>query len=123
MAQGGCDLNIYGKDGTKVGRVDRRGTVWVSGASAGMITSVGVFNSAGDMIGKADRDGTIRGKGGSVIASVGSGGYISTGGRIARDGTIFNQSGARVGNFSGYSAQCRHVAGAYLMFFNSIHRR
>ena len=122
-----CELTVRNAYGVSVGRIDSRGAVRsTSGSTEGRIEDGTVRSSSGATIGRVTSGGTIRSSSGMSIGSVDSDGTLrdSNGrsiGRITSDGTIRNSAGATRGRFAGYSSSCRHVAAAYLFFFNGLH--
>jgi hypothetical protein len=125
--QEACSLVVRGAGGSTVGRIESDGTIRdVSGRDIGRFKGGTVRNGSGASIGRIDQNGTVRDRSGSTIGKVdddgdmrnASGSFI---GKITPVGAIRNKNGASRGRFDNYVPVCRHVAAAYLFFFEPLH--
>ena len=129
VAQEACKLTVRNASGSSIGRIDSGGKIRRStGSIVGRFEKGIVRDSSGSTIGRIDPNGTIRNRSGSAIGRVDSSGKLrnssgSTVGRIDADGKVRNRSGAMRGRFDGYVPSCRHVAAAYLFFFEPLYNR
>ncbi len=126
-AQSACKLTVRNRSGSSIGRIDSNGTIRdASGSTIGRFDSGTVRGASGSSIGRVDSNGTIRNRSGSTIGRVDSKGILrnSSGasvGKIDSNGTVRNKSGASKGRFDGYVPACRHLAAAYLFFFEPLY--
>jgi hypothetical protein len=128
FASGVCSLIVRNASGSSIGSIDSDGTFrGATGSSIGRFEDGGIVrNASGSSIGKVDQDGTIRNANGSSVGEIEQDGTLrgssgSSIGRIDTDGTVRNASGSSRGRFDGYVLACRHVAAAYLFFFEPLH--
>ena len=126
-AQEACNLTVRSSSGSSVGRIDSSGNIRNgSGSIIGKFKNGTVRNGSGSIIGRVDSGGTIRNKSGSSIGRVDSKGTLrnSSGSRVGKidsDGRVRNKSGSLRGQFDGYVPACRHVAAAFLFFFEPLY--
>jgi hypothetical protein len=129
VAQEACRLTVRNASGSSIGRMEADGTFFNrSGSRLGTFDGGRVRDRSGANVGRIDRSGTIRDRAGSSIGRIDVDGTLrdrsgSSTGRLSTNGIVRNRSGASVGRFDGYVPSCRHVAVAYLFFFEPLHHR
>ena len=128
-SQESCGLNVRDRSGSAIGKIEANGAIRDrSGSAIGSFDRGTVRDRSGSAAGRVDSDGTIRSRSGSSIGRVEDNGTLrnrsgTAVGRIDADGTVRTGSGSSAGRFEGYGSGCRHVAAAYLFFFEPLHDR
>lgn len=125
--QEACSLVVRGAGSSTVGRIDSDGAIRdASGRNIGRFKGGTVRNGSGSSIGRIDQNGTVRDRSGSTIGRVEDDGDMRNAngsfiGKITSGGAVRNKNGASRGRFDNYVPACRHVAAAYLFFFDPLH--